>query len=228
MANKNVNTPEEEALNEAMTKTEIFFAENGRKVVYGLLGLIAVAALLFGYKMLVMEPRMQAAAELISSAQMNFDSTTPNYELALMGDGNSAGFLDVIADYGSTPSANLAYHYAGICYLQMGDVASAGEYLAKYKSVKGIPGELINAQNLGLQGDVAVEKGDYKGAIAFYAKAVEASENDFTAPLYLRKGALAFIALGDKAAAKALLERIVKGYPSSQEVMEANKMLGTI
>ena len=67
--------------------------------------------------------------------------------LALLGDANGAGFLDVVDKYGSTPSGNLAKHYAGICYLRTGDLENAAKYLAKFSHLKGIPGALINAQN---------------------------------------------------------------------------------
>ena len=69
--------------------------------------------------------------------------------------------LDVVEKYGSTPAGNLAKHYAGICYLRQGDLEQAAAYLAKFKPVKGLPGAIVNAQNWGLQGDVAVERGDY-------------------------------------------------------------------
>ncbi|UKI39587.1 MAG: hypothetical protein L6V35_01520 [Alistipes putredinis] len=49
------------------------------------------------------------------------------------GDGSTAGFLEVIEKYGSTPQGNIAKHYAGICYLKNGDLDNALAYLAKYK-----------------------------------------------------------------------------------------------
>lgn len=97
----------------------------------------------------------------------------------------------MIDQYGSTPAGNLARHYAGICYLRMGDLDNAAAYLSEYHPVKGIPGAIVNAQNLGLQGDVAVEQQDYARALKFYDKAVKASDNQMTAPLYLRKAGLA-------------------------------------
>ena len=76
---------------------------------------------------------------MIAQAQYRFESTTPEYQLALEGDANGPGFLDVIDQYGSTRAGNLAKHYAGICYLRLGDLDNAATYLAKYKPAKGIP-----------------------------------------------------------------------------------------
>lgn len=226
MAKQNVAEPE--VLGEAMNKTERFFEENGRKMSYIFLGLLALGVVIYGYRALVSQPRVAKAAELIAEAQARFDAETPDYALALTGDANGAGFLDVIEQYGSTPSGNLAKHYAGICYLKQGDLEQAAAYLSKYSPVKGLPGAIINAQNYGLQGDVAVEQDDYKRAVALYEKAVGAADNNLTAPMYLRKAGLAARAAGDDKQAVALFQRILDEYPASMDARDAEKLLGTV
>ena len=219
---------EQEALGTAMNKTEMFFEKNSKSMIIALLALFVLAAAIFGYRQLISQPRERKAAEMIAQAQYRFESTTPEYQLALEGDANGPGFLDVIDQYGSTPSGNLAKHYAGICYLKSGDVEQAALYLAKFSPVKGLPGALINAQNYGLQGDVAVEQGNYAAAVKFYEKAVKAADNNMTAPLYLRKAGLAEKAQGNNERAAALFQRILDNYPSSMEAREAEKLLGSI
>ena len=226
MAKQNVAEPE--TLGAAMNKTELFFEKNGRLMSYIFLGLLILAALIFGYRSLIVLPRAEKAAEMIAEAQNRFDSTTPDFELALHGDANGAGFLDVVEKYGSTPSGNLAKHYAGICYLRTGDLENAAKYLAKFSPVKGIPGSLINAQNYGLQGDVAVEQQNYAQAVKFYEKAVKAADNNMTTPMYLRKAGLAEQALGNNEKAAACYERILTAYPASMEAREAEKLLGSV
>ena len=180
----------------------------------------------YAYKYLVMDKNEAAAAELIAAAQDNFAGETPNYDLALNGDESAAGFLAVVDQYGSTKVGNIAKHYAGICYLHLGDLEKAAEYLAKYKAVRGLAAEVVNAQNLGLQGDVAVEQGDYAKAAKFFKKAVAASENNYTTPLYLYKQGLAFTAAGEVEAAKACYKAVSEKYPTSAEARDAEKMLG--
>ena len=102
----------------------------------------------------------------------------------------------------------------------------AAEYLAKYKAVKGIAAEVVNAQNLGLQGDVKVQKGDYKKAAALFEQAAAVADNNFTTPLYLKKAALAYEAAGDTAAALKTYKRIATEYAASVEARDAEKMLG--
>ncbi|MEG2614511.1 MAG: tetratricopeptide repeat protein [Alistipes sp.] len=222
----NNNATEQESLGSVMNKTELFFENNGKKLTYVLLGLIVVAALIFGYRSFIAAPRVTKAADLIAEAQYRFEAATPDYKLALEGDENGAGFLDVVDQYGSTPSGNLAKHYAGICYLKMGDLDNAATYLAKYAAVKGIVGAIINAQNLGLQGDIAVDKADYAKAVKLFVQASEAAENDLTAPMYLQKAGMAEQAQGNTAQAVEFYQRILDDYPSSAAAREAEKLLG--
>lgn len=226
MANEKITKPEEETLEAAMSKTEKFFEQNAKSVSYLLLALIILAGCIFGYKKLVAEPRIEKAAELIAQAEVRFGEDNPDFQLALEGDANGAGFLDVIEQYGSTPSGNLAKHCAGICYLKLGDLENAAKYLAKYSPVKGLPGAIVNAQNLGLQGDVAFEQGDIAAALKLYEKAVAAADNNYTAPLYLRKAGIAEQAQGNKEKAVVYFQRILDEYPASSEAREAEKLIG--
>ena len=222
------NVAEQETLGEAMNKTELFFQKNGRLVTYIFLALLVIAALVFGYRSLIAQPRIEKAAEMIAQAQARFEAENPDFELALQGDANGPGFLDVIDQYGSTRAGNLAKHYAGICYLRLGDLDNAAAYLAKYKPAKGIPAEIVNAQNIGLQGDIAVEKGDYAAAIKLFEKAAKVSDNNLTAPMYLRKAALAANAMGNKEQALGFAQRIQNEFPASAEAQNAEKLMGTI
>ncbi len=223
---KNETRAQEVAVAEAVSRTETFFENNGKKVVIALVVLVLIVAAGYAYKKLVIDRNAERAAELIVEAQYNFEGATPDYSLALNGDDNVAGFLNVIEQYGSTPAGNLAKHYAGICYLRLGDKENAAKYLADYKEVAGIPAAIVNAQNLGLRGDIAADNGDYAEAVKLYKKAVAASDNEFTAPLYLYKEGLALIALGNKDEAVKCLERISTEYPSAVEAREAEKLLG--
>ena len=54
---------EQETLGEAMNRTELFFEKNGRNMAYIFLGLLVLAALIFGYRALIVAPRATKAAE---------------------------------------------------------------------------------------------------------------------------------------------------------------------
>lgn len=225
---KKIENQEEIIVADAVSKTEQFFEKNGKWCVVALAVVLLLVGCGYAYKYLVWDKSVATASELIIEAEERFADATPNYDLALNGDETGAGFLAVAEQYGSTPAGNIAKHYAGICYLHLGDLENAAKYLASYKSVKGIAGEIINAQNLGLQGDVAVEQGDYAKAAKFYAKAVKASKNNYTTPLYLCKKAEALKADGKANEAKACYKTVVEQYPSSVEAREAEKAIGSL
>ncbi|MBQ1989610.1 MAG: tetratricopeptide repeat protein [Rikenellaceae bacterium] len=229
MANKKNVTVEaqiDQEIEAAVDKTQNFFDKNGKTITYVLIAIVAVVAAIFGYQKFVKEPRAEKAAAAMYMAQFRFEGENADYELALNGDEEGAGFLDVIEQYGSTPAGNLAAQYAGICYMKLGDWDNAEKYLAQYKATKGVPNAVVNAENLGLQGDVKVQKGDYKKAAALFEQAAAVADNNFTTPLYLKKAALAYEAAGDTAAALKTYKRIATEYAASVEARDAEKMLG--
>ena len=223
-----IQNQQEAAVAEAVSKTEQFFQENGKKVVIAVVAIVVVAVAGYLYKSLVIDANAEKASELIIEAQDRFGVQNPDFALALNGDENGAGFLDVVEQYGSTAAGNLAKHYAGICYLRLGDLENAEKYLSMYKSVNELGAEVVNAQNLGLRGDIAVERGEYEAAVALYKKAVAASENVYTAPLFLYKQLLAYVALGNKAEAQKCYDTLQAQYPISVEAREAEKVMGTL
>ena len=223
-----IENQQEAAVAEAVSKTEQFFQENGKKVVIAVVAIVVVAVAGYLYKSLVIDANAEKASELIIEAQDRFGVQNPDFALALNGDENGAGFLDVVEQYGATAAGNLAKHYAGICYLRLGDLENAEKYLSMYKSVNELGAEVVNAQNLGLRGDIAVEKGEYEAAVALYKKAVAASANIYTAPLFLYKQLLAYVALGNKAEAQKCYDTLQAQYPMSVEAREAEKVMGTL
>ena len=221
---KEVVNPQEEILDNAQAQTENFFEKNSKMVVVAIVVIFVLAAAIFGYKKLIVEPRLNDAQEMLFEAQYRFEQQNADFALALNGDENAPGFTQVIEKYGNTPAGNLATVYAAACALRLGDFDAAEGYLAKFSNVKGTTGELVNAMAVGIRGEIAVEKGDYAGAAAIFEKAVSVSDNNYTAPLYLRKAAMAYEAAGNAEKAKKCLETINDKYPSSIEAREAEKL----
>jgi tetratricopeptide (TPR) repeat protein len=214
----------EERVEQALSQTEEFLHRNGRV----LLIILAVAVLLvggwFAYKHLYMAKRAEKAAAAMYVAQQNFAQGL--WDVALEGDGNNVGFLDIIATYGSTPEANLAKHYAGISYLERGEQDKALDYLEQYKPTEGVPNAIVNAQNLGLQGDIKADNGELTAAAELYAKAVKAGDDPYTTPMYLAKMGTVLAAAGQGTQAAEAWQRILDDYPMSMEAREAEKYIG--
>ena len=218
-------TPQEELLESAQSQTEIFIEKNSKMVGIAIVVIFAIAIAVFGYKKVISEPRLNKAQELLYQAQYNFEQTTPDYTIALNGDENTPGFAEVAEQYGNTPAGNLAKMYAAACALRLGDFDAAENYINGFKSVKGVPGEMVNAMAIGIKGEIAVEKDDFAKAASLFEKAAKESDNEFSAPMYLRKAALAYSAAGNEAKAQQCYETIEKEYPRSLDAREAMKNL---
>ncbi len=226
--NKKANTAvtPEETIENALNSTEQFLQKNSKTLLIALGVIVVVVAGFFGYKYLIVQPRMEKASEMMYVAEQYY--AAENWDAALNGDGNSAGFVDVIDEYGSTAQGSLAAHYAGICYLKLGDMDSALEYLKKYDNTKGAPNVIINAQNYGLQGDILVNRKEYKAASELYEKAIAAADNILVTPYYLKKAALVYEQLGDNASALAAYRRIADEFGASLEARDVEKYIGQL
>lgn len=214
----------EEKIETAIDKTELFFQKYTKQLLIGLLVVVVIVGGYFAYEYLFARPRAVKAAESMFVAQQLF--AQEDYRTALEGDGSNAGFIDVVDQYRSTRSGRLAAHYAGICYMRLGDMDAALDYLNRYKAVKGAPGVIINAQNYGLKGDIYVERGDYAKAQELYAKAVDAADNVLSTPYYLRKLAFVYAQQDKIQEAVGVCERIKTQYPSSIEARDIDKLVG--
>lgn len=222
---KEVVTPQDEMLASAQTQGENFFEKNSKMVVVAIVVIFALAAAIFGYKKVIVEPRNVKGQEMLFEAQYQFESQNADFALALNGNENTPGFAQVVEQYGNTPAGNLARMYAAACSLRLGEFDQAQSYINSFKNVKGVPGEIINAMAAGIKGDIAVEKGDNAGAAKLFEQAAKVSENDFTTPMYLRKAALAYKAMGDEAKAEELMKVINEQYPASYDAREAIKLV---
>ncbi|MFI3265536.1 MAG: tetratricopeptide repeat protein [Rikenellaceae bacterium] len=229
MANKTIapNNEPEVVIEEAINQSETFIFKNGKKLITALAVIVIVVGGFFAYTQLYKLPRQEKAAAMMFVAEQAF--LADSLSLALNGDGNGiAGFLKVIAEYGSTPSGNLARHYAGVCYMHMGEYETAIAQLSSYTAVDGAPAEIINAQNLGLQGDAYIQMGSTDKAISMYEKAISSSDNSLTAPYYLSKAAGLYKTTGANNKALAAYKRIRNEYINSMEAQNVEKYIGQL
>ena len=223
---KNQKEDPEQKIETAIDNTEIFIRKNGKVLLIVLGAVFLIVCAYFGAKYLYSMPREENASAMMFGAQQRFQ--VDSFDVALNGGNGYAGFLEVIDTYGSTNAGNIANHYAGICYLKQGDYQNAIKYLGKYSHTKGIASEVINAQNYGLMGDVNVQLGNLQEAVKMFEKAVEATDNDFTAPYYLKKLGMVNEKLNNKAQALKAYERILNEYPTSFEGRDIEKYIGRL
>lgn len=155
-----------------VNKAEIFYQKNARTInIVGLVIIVLIGGY-FGYKYLYLKPQEKKAETMIFKAQQYF--ARDSFRLALNGDGNNYGYLQVIKRYGSTQAGNLAQYSAGVCYVQMGQYQKGIDYLKKFNAKD----KIVQAMAYGLMGDAYMELGKTSQGINFYKKAGNYNEND--------------------------------------------------
>jgi tetratricopeptide (TPR) repeat protein len=203
----------------ALTKTEQFL-ETNQKLIGIVIGAIVVVAVGYlGLNKFYLEPRSISAQEQMFMAQNYFEKDS--FNLALNGDGNNPGFLDIIDDYGSTDAGNLANYYAGVSYLQMGQFDNALEYLGKFDT-KDL---LLGPVSVGAQGDAQLELGKTEKALDLYTEAYKMNDNELTAPIYMLKAGELLESTNKQAEAVKIYETIKLKYPETNEGRSIDKYI---
>ena len=217
---KEIKNENVEAVVEAVSKTEQFFNKNGKLIGGIAAGIVVVAAIVFCWYKFAYQPAVQEAQGQMAYAEENFRGG--DYELALNGDGNTLGFVQIIDEYG-TKAGKAVYFYAGVCELQLGDFESAIKYLEAYKGSDAI----LEARATACIGDAYVGLEDYGKALDYFEKAAKAADNMFAAGYLLKAGAVAE-KLGENAKALSFYQTIKDQYPQSMEGYEIDKYIGRI
>ncbi|MCG8581073.1 MAG: tetratricopeptide repeat protein [Bacteroidales bacterium] len=207
-----------ENVESALSKTEHFIEENQNRLSMIALAIIIIVAGYWGIKKFYFMPLEQEAQKTIFYAQQYFEKDS--FNLALNGDGQNAGFIEIIEDYGSTTAGNLAVYYAGVSNLHLGNYNEAVDYLKGFSTSE----EMVAATAAGALGDAYAELGQNDDAISQYEKAAS-FDNTLTAPTYLMKLGVMYEAKGDYKAAVEAYKTIKDQYATSAEARQVDKYL---
>ena len=203
---------------ETLSKTEQFLEQNYKPLLIGL-AVVVVLVGLFWLAKLYLTKRNDEAQSQMYQAQKYLELDSIN--LALNGDGNYLGFLDIAKEYKFTKAGNLARYGAGICNLHLGNYQEAIDFLNKYSKKDKVIGSIAIAAT----GDAYVELGNTSKAITKYLEAAEFGENSFNTPLFLMKAAELYELDGKYADALKIYERIKEEYPTSTEGSSIDKYI---
>ena len=196
-----------EGVESALTRTERFIEENQKSIIRVVTVLLALTAIFLGLKRFYLLPRDNEALSQMFVAEQYFE--TDSFNLALYGDGNYSGFIEIIQDYGLTKAANLSQYYAGISYLRLGEYEDALDYLRKFRSSDKMVAPIAE----GAKGDACVELGEMEKGLDYYLKAAKKSKNNFTTPIYLVKAAQVYEHLQEYSKAMDLYKQIKSDFP---------------
>lgn len=218
---KDANPQSISNVEQTLTRTEQFLEENYKRLLIGL-GVIVVVVGIIWLGKLYLSKRNDEAQSQIYQAEKYLE--TDSLSLALNGDGNYLGFLDIAKSYKFTKTGNLANYGAGICYLHLGEYQSAIDYLNKYSKKDKVIGSLA----LGATGDAYVELGDLEKGISKYLEAADHAENSFNTPLFLLKAGEIYELTGKYSEALKIYERIESEYPESTEGSSIEKYIARV
>jgi tetratricopeptide (TPR) repeat protein len=209
------------SVEETLTRTEHYLEENYKPLLIGLGIIVLLVGLGWLGKLYFSKRNDEAQSQMFQAERyLEMDSL----KLALNGDGNYLGFLDIAKDYKFTNSGNLARYSAGICYLHLGDYKEAIQFLNKYSKKDKVIGSLA----LGATGDAYVELGDLDKGVSKYVEAADFAKNSFNTPLFLMKAGEIYELKGKLPEALKLYERIQNEFPESTEGTTIEKYIARV
>lgn len=224
--NRRAQDPEQ-VIEQGLGRFELFIERNGKAMLIALGVIIVLVAGYFSYKYLYLAPRAEQASAAMYEAQNQFERDS--FALALNGNASFDGFLTIADTYGNTRQGNLAKHYAGLCYLYMGEYQQAIDAFKSYDAVgDNAAGILIAAQNLGLTGDACVELGQLEEGVRYYERAAAYSDNAGTSPVYLKKAGMVNEKLGNLQKALDQYLNIRNNYPRSMQARDIEKFIARV
>jgi len=203
-------------------QTGKFVRENQKSLLFIAAAIAAIIAIYFAYQKIYIAPREIAAADQMHVAQDSWEKK--DWDKAIKGDGSYPGFEKIVADYGNTKAANLAYYYLGTAYLNKGEYQKAIDNFTNYRGSD----MMVAAEALGGAGDAYVEMKDYDKASTYFQKAADKAKNKFLTPFYLKKLGLVYEAKNDNKSAADAYKQIKTDYPESAEAQSIDAYIARV
>jgi TolA-binding protein len=197
------------------------FWEKYKKIIIGVSAvIILVAAGWLLYRNMVLKPKEERAAEAMFKAEEYFrnDSLT----VALNGDGQNKGFLNVIKNFDGTKAANLAHFYAGIIYLRTNDFNNAVKHLKDFST----DSKQIQMIAYGRLADAYSEQGKKDDAVENYKKAGNYFPEDETnSSDFLFRAGYLLESMGKNKEAIDVYKEIKEKYPKTEKGFSIDKYI---
>lgn len=209
-------------VSEAVSKTDELFEKNKKSLTYGFGAVVLIFAAVFFYNEYVVKPNEAKADTLIWKAEQNLSKDSLN--VALNGKGLSEkGFNNIIEDYGSTSTGNLASYYAGISELKSGNLDQALDHISNFTTTD----EVLATFAAGLKGDIYSEKNELGKAKSFYKDAYS-NDNVLTKPYFAVKLGLVLETENDLESALEVYETTNEMYPNTDYSKYILKSIGRV
>jgi TolA-binding protein len=207
----------------AIKHAKDFWSKFSKPITYIGGAVILIAGGWLAYKYLVLNPKQSKGNEAISRAQMYF--AKDSLDLALNGDGASAGFLKIIKNYSGTDAANLAHYYAGAIYLRKDDFKNAVKHLKEFST----DATQIQSAAWRMLGDALMSDGKKEEGASYFEKAGKLNDKDeVSSSENLFRAAMAYELIGKNEKAAELLKIIKEKYPKSEKGFVVDRYLSRL
>ncbi len=206
-------------VSQKLSSAEKFFEENRKSITVIAVALFAIVGGYFAYLYFYQQPREKEAQEEIFFAQMYMEQDS--LRLALQGDGQHYGFVEIAEQYEGTKAGNLANYYAGVSFLNRGEYQRAIEYLDEFDS----DDEVYSVLATGAIGDAFLELNQPEEALEYYNRAVSGEENGSVVPFILMKAGLLAEQQGEYKDALSYFSRIKDEFKDSPQAVDIEKYI---
>lgn len=203
------------------TQSATHFWIKYKNLIIGLLAaIILVVSGWLLYKNLVVKPKEERAAEAVFKAEEYFrnDSIT----LALNGDGQNRGFLNIIKNFDGTKAANLSHFYAGTIYLRTNDFNNAVKHLKDFST----DSKQIQMIAYGRLADAYSEQGKKDDAVTNYKKAGSYFPEDETnSSEFLFRAGYLLESMGKNKEAVDVYKELKQKFPKTEKGFSIDKYI---
>ena len=148
------------------------------------------------------------------------------YQIAINGapQENIRGLEQIVSDYGSTPTGQIARLYLANCYFSLSQYDKA---LELYRDTDVSDKSLMASVYAGIAA-CEVEKGNTAEGARMFEKAAGNDSREMNAAEYLYRAAGSYLQAGEKEKASELLERLKKDFPQSTYAREADRLVAQV
>lgn len=205
-----------EEIDQAIFKGENFIYNNRKSLLIVIGALVLLICGVIAYNMGYKAPRNQEASEAMFKAEQMFQ--LDSFNVALNGNKDVVGFLEIMDEYSGTDAANAAKAYAGTCYHKLGKNKEAIDLLKSFSGGQSVTAAAVNCEIATCYSEL----GENDKAVSYYKDAIDAKDK-LVSPIALNHLGFEYLKQGNKTEAKKQFEAIKNLYPESVQAQEADK-----